>query len=90
MAGQEFVPTVENLIADFDVDGKRLALVLWDTTAGQEDYERLRPLCYPNSHVILICFAIDSLDSFENVQEKVRMAYSAQWASQLTSSCSGF
>jgi hypothetical protein len=38
---------------------------------GQEDYDRLRPLSYPDSHVILICFAIDSPDSLENVQEKV-------------------
>lgn len=38
---------------------------------GQEDYDRLRPLSYPDSHVILICFAVDSPDSLENVQEKV-------------------
>ena len=35
---------------------------------------RLRPLSYPDSHVILICFAIDSPDSLDNVQEKVRCA----------------
>jgi hypothetical protein len=46
-------------------------LALWDT-AGQEDYDRLRPLSYPDSHVILICFAVDSPDSLDNVQEKVR------------------
>lgn len=34
---------------------------------------RLRPLSYPDSHVILICFAIDSPDSLDNVQEKVRI-----------------
>jgi len=45
-------------------------LALWDT-AGQEDYDRLRPLSYPDSHVILICFSIDSPDSLDNVQEKV-------------------
>lgn len=33
---------------------------------------RLRPLSYPDSHVILICFAVDSPDSLDNVQEKVR------------------
>ena len=44
------------------------------TLVGQEDYDRLRPLSYPDSHVILICFAIDSPDSLENVQEKVRAA----------------
>ena len=30
----------------------------------------MRPLSYPDSHVILICFAIDSPDSLDNVQEK--------------------
>ena len=45
---------------------------IWDT-AGQEDYDRLRPLSYPDSHVILICFAIDSPDSLDNVQEKVNI-----------------
>ena len=48
-----------------------MELALWDT-AGQEDYDRLRPLSYPDSHVILICFAVDSPDSLDNVQEKVR------------------
>lgn len=69
---QVYVPTVfENYVADVEVDGKHVELALWDT-AGQEDYDRLRPLSYPDSHVILICFAIDSPDSLDNVQEKVR------------------
>lgn len=69
---QLYVPTVfENYVADVEVDGKHVELALWDT-AGQEDYDRLRPLSYPDSHVILICFAIDSPDSLDNVQEKVR------------------
>lgn len=68
---QVYVPTVfENYVADVEVDGKHVELALWDT-AGQEDYDRLRPLSYPDSHVILICFAIDSPDSLDNVQEKV-------------------
>jgi len=65
------VPTVfENYVADVEVDGKHVELALWDT-AGQEDYDRLRPLSYPDSHVILICFAVDSPDSLDNVTEKV-------------------
>lgn len=68
---QVYVPTVfENYVADVEVDSKHVELALWDT-AGQEDYDRLRPLSYPDSHVILICFAIDSPDSLDNVQEKV-------------------
>ena len=44
-------------------------LSLWDT-AGQEDYDRLRPLSYPDADVILICFSVDSPDSLQNVSEK--------------------
>ncbi|ORZ20364.1 GTP-binding protein rhoA [Absidia repens] len=64
---ENYVPTVfENSVTDLNVDGKKVELNLWDT-AGQEDYDRLRPLSYPDSDVILICYAVDSLDSLENV-----------------------
>jgi len=65
-----YVPTVfENYVADIEVDNKQVELALWDT-AGQEDYDRLRPLSYPDTDVILMCFSIDSPDSLENIQEK--------------------
>ena len=38
--------------------------------AGQEDYDRLRPLSYPDTDVILMCFSVDSPDSLENIPEK--------------------
>lgn len=56
-------------MADIEVDGKKVELALWDT-AGQEDYECLRPLSYPDTDVILMCFSIDSPDSLENFPEK--------------------
>ena len=44
-------------------------LSLWDT-AGQEDYDRLRPLSYPDADVVLICFSFDNPDSLTNIMEK--------------------
>ena len=66
----------QSYVADIDVDGKNIALALWDTAPGREDYgDHLRPLSYPSSHVILICLTIDAPDSLDNVQEKVLMVY---------------
>lgn len=58
-------------MTDCRVDGKSVQLALWDT-AGQEDYERLRPLAYSKAHVILIGFSVDTPDSLDNVKHKVR------------------
>lgn len=64
-----YVPTVfDNYVADLEVDSVHVELALFDT-AGQSDYDRLRPLSYPDSHVIVISYAIDSPASLNEVQE---------------------
>lgn len=50
-------------------DGKVINLGLWDT-AGQEDYDRLRPLSYSNTDAFLICFSIMNPTSLANVKSK--------------------
>ncbi len=36
----------------------------------QEDYDRLRPLAYPQTDVFLVCFSVACPTSLENVREK--------------------
>ncbi|PWN87068.1 putative Rho2-GTP binding protein Rho2 [Acaromyces ingoldii] len=75
----QYEPTVfDNYVAEIRLDGKPVQLALWDT-AGQEEYERLRPLSYASAHVILIAFSIDTPDSLENAQYK--------WAEEVRRIC---
>lgn len=73
---RNYVPTVfETYVQDMVVGSKPISLSLWDT-AGQEEYDRLRPLSYPDSNVILVCFAIDCPPSLDNIIDKV---FSGLW-----------
>jgi GTPase SAR1 family protein len=53
----------DNFSREVTVDGhKKVKLCFWDT-AGQEGYDRLRPLSYPHTDIFLLCFAVDNIDS---------------------------
>ena len=59
------------------IAGEPHTLGLFDT-AGQEDYDRLRPLSYPQTDVFLVCFSIVNPASYENAKEKVRNVIKVQ------------
>ena len=65
----------DNYAVTVMIGGEPYTLGLFDT-AGQEDYDRLRPLSYPQTDVFLVCFSVISPASFENVKEKVRFTCS--------------
>uniref|UniRef100_A0A8C5MVZ2 Ras homolog family member J n=1 Tax=Leptobrachium leishanense TaxID=445787 RepID=A0A8C5MVZ2_9ANUR len=74
---EQYVPTVfDHYAVTVNVGGKQYLLGLYDT-AGQEDYDQLRPLSYPNTDVFLICFSVVNPASYHNVQE--------EWVSELRS-----
>ncbi|XP_025414541.1 ras-like GTP-binding protein rhoA [Sipha flava] len=65
-----YMPTVfDTFWTDIEVDGKTVYLTIWDT-AGQEDYDRLRPLSYPDSDAVIVCYSIDTPKSLINVIDK--------------------
>jgi len=70
----------DNYTANVFVDGRPISLGLWDT-AGQDDYDRLRPLSYPDTDVFLICFSLVNPNSYYNVADK--------WAPEITHHCPG-
>ncbi|CAL9733262.1 GTP-binding protein Rho1p [Monosporozyma servazzii] len=76
---QEYHPTVfENYVTDCRVDGIKVTLALWDT-AGQEEYERLRPFSYSKADIIVIGFALNDRESLENARSK--------WAEEVLRYC---
>ncbi|CCK69239.1 Rho family GTPase RHO4 KNAG_0C01260 [Huiozyma naganishii CBS 8797] len=66
----EYVPTVfENYVTTIEgPQDKCIELALWDT-AGQEEYNRLRPLSYTNVDILMICYAVDNRNSFKNAED---------------------
>ncbi|XP_034493818.1 rho-related GTP-binding protein RhoF isoform X3 [Ailuropoda melanoleuca] len=54
---------------------------LSEEPAGQEDYDRLRPLSYQNTHLVLICYDVMNPTSYDNVLIK--------WFPEVTHFCRG-
>jgi Ras homolog gene family, member A len=65
---------------DRKIENQNMELSLWDT-AGQEDWDPLRPLTYPETHAFLICFSVDDQESFENTELK--------WVPEISHFCPG-
>ena len=48
-----------------------MCMVIYFLFLGQEDYDRLRPLSYPGSDIVLLCYSTVSEASYEAISEKV-------------------
>lgn len=52
-----------------NVDGQPVNVQLCDT-AGQDDFDPLRSLCYPETDVFLVCFSVVCPSSYHNVTSR--------------------
>ena len=59
---------------------KTHTLELWDPR-GEEGHDRFRPLVYPDTSVVILCFSLTSRTSFENLSQK--------WIPEVTHFCPG-
>ncbi|XP_078084098.1 rho family GTPase 3b [Mustelus asterias] len=67
---ESYVPTVfENYTASFEIETQRIELSLWDTS-GSPYYDNVRPLSYPDSDAVLICFDISRPETLDSVLKK--------------------
>jgi len=67
---EDYIPTVfDNYVVNLTAGQDTIELGLWDT-AGQEEYDRLRPLSYANANVFLVCFSVVNPVSYENISSK--------------------
>jgi len=77
----DYIPTVfDNFAVNVMYEHVVYSLGLWDT-AGQEDYDRLRPLSYPQTDSFIVCFSAINPHSYANVR--------AKWAPEIQHYCPG-
>ncbi|KAG2378739.1 hypothetical protein C9374_007887 [Naegleria lovaniensis] len=66
---EDHVPTViDNRIQTVKYKDEDVILNLWDT-AGQEDFDNLRLLSYPETDIFIVCFSVVCPDSLKNIKQ---------------------
>ncbi|AFM99130.1 Rho GTPase [Encephalitozoon hellem ATCC 50504] len=68
---ETYIPTVvDNFVKEVKIaDDKYVSLALWDT-AGQEDYDTIRPLSYKETDLVLLCYTIENKKKIPNISRK--------------------
>jgi Ras homolog gene family, member A len=78
---ETYIPTVvDNFVKEVGIGDERyVSLALWDT-AGQEDYDTIRPLSYKETDLVLLCYTIENRRKLGNIKSK--------WMTELKNYCS--
>lgn len=76
-----YIPTIfDTYSCNILLDNKPINLGLWDT-AGQEDYDRLRPLSYPHTDIFILCFSLVNRITLSSIRNK--------WVPEIQHYCPG-
>ena len=63
----EYIPKVfDNYSPGVMTNTNPIQLGLWDTACDQQ-YDRLRPLSYPQTDIFLICYAVNDISSLQSI-----------------------
>lgn len=66
----DYIPMViDNEINKMHYNEYTINLDTWDIGGGEE-FHRIRPLSYRDSDIFLVCFSMNTPDSFENIETK--------------------
>lgn len=67
---EHYTPTAfDDYAIEAFINGKTKVLTVCDT-AGEDDYNTLRPLSYPDADVFLVCYSVERPESIKNIREK--------------------
>ena len=66
----KYMPSIfENFSKDFEINGNKLWLHIWDTP-GNDEFDRLRSISYQDAEIILLIFDFENKQTFDNLEER--------------------
>lgn len=67
---EDYIPTIiDNFVKEVEIDNTPVALAVWDT-AGQEEYDAVRPVTYSDTDLVFLCYSIENKDMLLNIGNK--------------------
>ena len=67
---EKYIPTIfENYTQEVTIEGIPIKFHIWDT-AGQDEYDRLRPLSYSGANAVALTFLLNDKNTFNEIKTK--------------------
>ncbi|KAM0676898.1 hypothetical protein BDAP_002489 [Binucleata daphniae] len=67
---EDYIPTIiDNFVETININDEPISLAVWDT-AGQEEYDAVRPVSYSDTDLVFLCYSIENKGMLMNIEEK--------------------